>query len=603
MMQVQNGHAVVCTEGEDNPCQCGSLYEWARPEGWQECEPILAPGARRTVIEGTGLCAHDLADFGGDVFLWQDACFFSDAAITVQAGGSASRFSLTQNAQVFPEDDAPITGIAVTGSDATVSQVDSYGNTGGLHVLPCHHSLVTGDEDSPRCIGPTTTGALLESNVFRYNHGYPAAVVSAFRFSGTDMEATLENNVLLNGNFYGLFLRVFEASGCRLDIRTRNNWIVTNGGPGVSIETRYGGNGNRITWDGDGDVLEGNEGGLEIGGCDVPDVKPCIDNRTNARLTDMVIRGSAYESLGVFGLGFPKDGGLSHDNRARAQLHGLEIDGYVGCYGNDEWGNEAMLAGSAKSILKKSSISTGYVPAQCTQAADPTLEFIDRWLVLGMYQNLGDDNDPPWAPGEDFLLGDWIADGDVALATIMPSEGQELGPPLAGAFDGPGDRPVVTAIDTDAGGTIDLNAHFRDRCMAGGTWGCAAHTLDDFDPTLPPANVLAYLFTFAENLTGAPLPVDLGFASDDSAVVTIRGVAPAGDPEVIAVVNQGRFAFGPGVVQNRVPVTLPEGFSLITLLVAEGGGDWAGRLVLFERGTDQSAEARQLVRYGVTPPP
>jgi hypothetical protein len=572
--------------------------------GQIDCEPILAPGAIPTVIEAIGLC--DLDPEQAEDWWW-DCAFWGQPAITVQAGGSARRFTITQGAQAYLPYESPpaVRGISVAGSDATISEVDVYGVGGGIHISPCRDVDIVDEGSRPRCGNGSTaaTGVVVASSVVRYTLAYPATLVNRSSdpgiLGGVTLEATFDSNVLMGGLFYGLFVRVFAASDVVLDVTTRNNWVMDNLGPGISVQARYGGERNRVTWFGEGDLVERNEGGIELAACESDWETFCRENVASAELRGLVIRDQTIWA-GLYLVGAtPNLEGQSRNNRARMAMKGVSLDGRISCDGLNAPGNQAVIVGTSQTIIAANDLGFHYVPAPCTESAadDRFFRFIDEWLVLGMYLN-----PDGAAPPEEVLLRDHLAAGDVTQSTILPAEGDVL--PATDAFAGPGLQPVVARIDAQdpVAGTVNLNELYGERCfLEDGGWACAPDALvDEWDS--PPGNVIAYLFTYVENLTGAPLPVDVGIATDDGFVLTLRGVDPPGIAEEVAHLSVSRWYDPPAVLLSREPATLPVGTSLLTLVVAEGGGDWGGRVVLLEPGSDRTMEALGLVRYGVTPP-
>jgi hypothetical protein len=552
--------------------------------GHERCfAPVLRRGATPTVIAVVGP--------------------FGEAAVTVQARGQASRFTVTHDGAMGT---ARNEGIWITGPDATVSEVDAFDNGVNLRVFPCREADVAVDRDgAPRCTVPVATNVRVVSSVMRYSQFHGVSLLSGtepkgYTLSGIDFGASFESNVITGAGFYGLFMRVWSGSNdCTLDVTTRNNWVFDNYIWGMSINTRYGGDRNFLSWRSEGDLLEGNSGGVDVATCEA-EPPYCNDNTIEARFEDLVVRGS-FEGpdVNVVGVAPADSGGFYLDNRAHVTLQGASFDGFVSCLG-DEW-NEGALVGSTASILAANDLGFGYVPAQCTtDPSDQPVRLIEDWLVLGMYAN-----PDGRAASDETLRADHLADGTVTQETLVPAEGMELGLPIAGAFVGPGERPTVARISPvspEAGAEVDLNGYFQALCAPeDAAWGCAESTLEDWEP---PGFVAAYLFTYVENLTGGPLPVDVALASDNAAVVTLRGIEPPGEPET-TVVNVAWALDGlesPGVLRSRVPATVPPGTSLLSVLVSEGQLLWAARVVLLEPGTDRSVEALGLLRYDSSPP-
>ncbi len=95
-----------------------------------------------------------------------------------------------------------------------------------------------------------------------------------------------------------------------------------------------------------------------------------------------------------------------------------------------------------------------------------------------------------------------------------------------------------------------------------------------------PNEVMAYAFTYVDNVTGSNLAVDIACASDDGISVLINGVYEH-------VNTACRGVGGVGAVQDRAPAVLRPGKNLVTVKVFENFGGWSFRLRFERRGTGQ----------------
>ena len=89
--------------------------------------------------------------------------------------------------------------------------------------------------------------------------------------------------------------------------------------------------------------------------------------------------------------------------------------------------------------------------------------------------------------------------------------------------------------------------------------------------SIPGDNGLAVATTYVDNRLGAPLPIWVCTASDDSIQVWVNNVC---------VTNVATARGASLTCQERNPAILPQGISKITTLVWEGGGGWGFRLGL-----------------------
>ncbi len=183
--------------------------------------------------------------------------------------------------------------------------------------------------------------------------------------------------------------------------------------------------------------------------------------------------------------------------------------------------------------------------------------FVVKWLVLGPYTgsacSLGAR-----------LTGDWLREsaGGVVETGLTWTKGQVVNTNYALA-ESDGLHPNAgTALPTvkeiaNVADTVDLN-----------------------DGVYPPDpnQVMAYAFVYVDNVTAAPLSVDLACASDDAISILLNGV-------YVHVNDACRGGGVPGEVQDRAPATLAVGKNLVVVKVFENGGGWNFRLRLEERGT------------------
>jgi hypothetical protein len=183
--------------------------------------------------------------------------------------------------------------------------------------------------------------------------------------------------------------------------------------------------------------------------------------------------------------------------------------------------------------------------------------FITKWLALGPYTgascNMGAR-----------LTLDWLREsaGGVLETALLWSKNQVVNTNFALA-ESDGLHPNAgTALPT-----VKEYAGFSD-------------TIDLNEAVYPPnpENVMSYSFVYADNVTAAPLLVDIACASDDGISILLNGVYVHSN-------DACRGAGGPGEVQDRAPATLAVGKNLIAVKVFENGGGWSFRLRFEERGT------------------
>ena len=120
------------------------------------------------------------------------------------------------------------------------------------------------------------------------------------------------------------------------------------------------------------------------------------------------------------------------------------------------------------------------------------------------------------------------------------------------------------------------------------SWGDTINLNDAVWPP-DPEYVMAYAFVYVDNMTAAPLPVDIACASDDAISVLVNGTSVHANDACRAVGNAGE-------VQDRAPATLAVGKNLIAVKVFENTGGWSFRLRLEGRGTGTPITSSSVIR-------
>lgn len=187
--------------------------------------------------------------------------------------------------------------------------------------------------------------------------------------------------------------------------------------------------------------------------------------------------------------------------------------------------------------------------------------FILDWLLLGPYEGAG------CGIGTTAIRADWLTEGDGSpnQTDLEWRDGQVVRTSYSTARstglhpNAPAALPTVTRYEA-VSDTINLND--------------AVYSPD-------PDDVMAYAFTYVDNVTGAPLAVTLGCGSDDSIAILLNGT-------YMHVNDVCRGAGGAGEVQDRVDAVLQPGKNLIAVKIFERGGGWAFRLRIEERSTNQA---------------
>ncbi|MBN1419478.1 MAG: hypothetical protein JXP34_11920 [Planctomycetes bacterium] len=183
-----------------------------------------------------------------------------------------------------------------------------------------------------------------------------------------------------------------------------------------------------------------------------------------------------------------------------------------------------------------------------------SLGYIKGWLILGEYAQSGGDSPPPAVMERDYLT-----DGVVHEALLLPSAGEEVETDYCGLSASSGLSATAIAGDLDGNGypewfewvdpdeQIDYSAIFGDD---------GVNLVD---------NVMTYACTYVINPTDAPIDCYFGASSDDSLEVYINT-----DP--VWVISIPRGWAGVGADQDTVPVTIQPGKNRILVKCFEGGG-------------------------------
>ena len=109
-----------------------------------------------------------------------------------------------------------------------------------------------------------------------------------------------------------------------------------------------------------------------------------------------------------------------------------------------------------------------------------------------------------------------------------------------------------------------------------------------------PSNIMAYAFAYVDNVTAAPLQVDIACASDDGISVLLNGT-------VVHANDACRGFGGSGEVQDRAPATLAVGKNLLVVKCFEEGGGWGFRLRLESRGTGTPIVSKNRIQITTDP--
>ncbi len=195
----------------------------------------------------------------------------------------------------------------------------------------------------------------------------------------------------------------------------------------------------------------------------------------------------------------------------------------------------------------------GPKPAQGLDGAG----FVLKWLVLGPYTGSSCALGPR-------LSGDWLRGnaGGVKEADLLWTNGQVV-------------NTNYSLAESDG-----LHANAGTALPTIKTYSGATDTINFNDVVWPPNPdfVMAYAFVYIDNVTAAPLLVDIGVASDDAISVLING-------SYVHVNDACRGVGAPGEVQDRAPATLAVGKNLVVVKVFENQGGWSFRLRFEQRGT------------------
>jgi len=181
--------------------------------------------------------------------------------------------------------------------------------------------------------------------------------------------------------------------------------------------------------------------------------------------------------------------------------------------------------------------------------------FFDEYLILGPYANSGGAG-----PTLDYIASDFLCDGDVSEATILPEDLLELGVPEA---------PGGCATEDTSYAGVDPVVPTVKRQLIGG----AFPDIVDFNANLSPNDqMMAYAWVYVENVTNPPRVLNyvMGLASDDSVEVKVNR-------SQVFSRSIPRWYDPTGTIQDRFPIALLPGGNLIQFKVFEGGGDWGLR--------------------------
>jgi hypothetical protein len=221
----------------------------------------------------------------------------------------------------------------------------------------------------------------------------------------------------------------------------------------------------------------------------------------------------------------------------------------------DNWILSDDLDGTPGEANNSNFRTDGAVPSQSGLDA---AGFITNWLLLGPYTG------SMCSLGATALRADWLTEGagGVQQTDLLWEEGQEVNTNYAVARS--------DALHANAGTarpTVREYTGFSD-------------TINLNDAVWPPNPefVMAYAFVYVDNVTAAPLSVDVAVASDDAIAVLINGTH-------VHVNDACRGVGSEGTVQDRAPATLAVGKNLVVVKVFEHGGGWSFRLRFETRGT------------------
>ena len=191
--------------------------------------------------------------------------------------------------------------------------------------------------------------------------------------------------------------------------------------------------------------------------------------------------------------------------------------------------------------------------------------FFTEYLVAAAYAG-------PGCNPNQLVTADFLCDGDSNENNIIPEEGFILMPPVLEAEDCEGGTQPALFGTFHLNTPIDLDGNLP--IVVQMTEG----DLLNFETQAPGAdNAMGYAWVYVENVTGAPLDLRMGIASDDSIQVKVNR---------IEVFNLGvcRGWGGAGTTQNDFPVTLQPGGNLVQFKVWDGGGGWGMRARFVDPG-------------------
>jgi len=163
----------------------------------------------------------------------------------------------------------------------------------------------------------------------------------------------------------------------------------------------------------------------------------------------------------------------------------------------------------------------GYNPSAHANPGPPKLYFVPEILVTPAYEL------PAGVTGcnvaVDMINGDWVADGVLTDANIVPEEGLELVPEFGGASQAMGQSGTISAAAQDRFWLVPGDQFSGGRLVkvaaGGGTFNWQAAAIYDADVDL--AMNVAYFYVV--NPDASPRCARFGFGSDDSGGVRVNG--------------------------------------------------------------------------------
>ncbi|MCH2581883.1 MAG: hypothetical protein MK133_11900, partial [Planctomycetes bacterium] len=191
--------------------------------------------------------------------------------------------------------------------------------------------------------------------------------------------------------------------------------------------------------------------------------------------------------------------------------------------------------------------------------------FFTEYLVAAAYAG-------PGCNPNQLVTADFLCDGDSNENNIIPEEGYLLMPPVLEAEDCEGGTQPALFGTFHLNTLVDLDGNLP--IVVQMTEG----DLLNFETQAPGAdNAMGYAWVYVENVTGAPLDLRMGVASDDSIQVKVNRI------EVFSLgVCRGWGGVGP--TQTDFPVPLQPGGNLLQFKVWDGGGGWGMRARFVDPG-------------------